>query len=82
MLEVIPRLRQGEAFLPSSCARTKRVLCLNGMWYFMTRESVTPLGPYSTEAEVQRVAMDYVAFAMVANEEMTVRCYQHLADAG
>jgi len=52
------------------------------MWYFMTRESVTPLGPYSTEAEVQRVAMDYVAFAMVANEEMTVRCYQHLADVG
>lgn len=82
MLEVVPSLRQGEAFLPSNCARTKRILCLNGAWYFMTRESVTPLGPYSTEEEVVQVAIDYVAFATVANDEMTSRCYQHLAHAG
>lgn len=82
MLEVVLSLRQGEAFLPSNCARTKRILCLNGVWYFMTRESVTPLGPYNTEEEVVQVAIDYVAFATVANEEMTSRCYQHLAHAG
>ncbi|MCF7980632.1 MAG: DUF6316 family protein [Pseudomonadales bacterium] len=82
MLEVIQNLRQGEGFLPSSCARTKRILCLNGGWYFLTRESTTPLGPYDSKEEVEQIAADFVAFASVANGEMTSRCYEHLAKAG
>lgn len=82
MLEVVHQLREGEAFLPSNCARTKRILCLNGSWYFLTRESTTPLGPYDTREEVEQVAADFVSFAAVANSDMTQRCYAHLAKAG
>ena len=82
MLEVVQNLRRDEGFLPSSCARTKRILCLNGSWYFLTRESATPLGPYTSKEEVEQIAADFVAFAAVANGDMTSRCYEHLAKAG
>lgn len=82
MLEVVEDLRKGEGFLPSNCIRTNRIMCLNGSWYFLTRESATPLGPFPNKAEVVKAAEDYIAFAAVADDEMISRCYEHLAKVG
>ncbi len=82
MLEVVKTLRSGEGYLPSNCARTKRILCLNGEWFFLTRESKTPLGPYADQKQMLAVASDYVSFAAVADNKLVERCFEHLSKAG
>lgn len=82
MLEALKSLRKGESYLPSNCVRTKRIMCLNGEWYFLTRESNTPLGPYQSKKEVVEAAGDYVAFASVADEALISRCYAYLSQTG
>ncbi|MCB1662996.1 MAG: hypothetical protein H6995_07865 [Pseudomonadales bacterium] len=82
MLEALKAMRKRESYLPSNCVRTNRIMCLNGDWYFLTRESCTPLGPYLSKREAAKAALDYVAFAAVADEELISRCYAYLADAG
>lgn len=82
MLEIVQDLRKREQYLPSNCVRTKRLMCLNGDWYFLTRESNEPLGPYSSKREVMKACSDYVAFAMVADQQLIERCYAYLAHTG
>lgn len=55
-------------------------MCLNGDWYFLTRESSTPLGPYESKKAVHKAALDYIAFAAVADEGLISRCYEYLAN--
>ncbi len=82
MLEVVKTLRSDEGYLPSNCVRKKRILCLNGEWFFLTRESRTPLGPFPDQEKVMDIARDYVTFAAVADKAMVTRCFKHLSKAG
>ena len=83
MLEVVKELRDGEAFLPSSCSRTRRVLKINNKWFFLTRESTDPLGPFDTALEAAQAAKDYVEFAALGGKKMAEKYYEYMmSDVG
>lgn len=54
--------------------RSERQVAINGQWFFMTRESPTPKGPFKTR-ETMKSAMSVYVEAMKAN------CSQLEADA-
>ena len=82
MLEVGTDLRSGEAFLPSITARSSRVMKLINSWYFLTRESELPVGPYASAAQAKKAAQQFGDFTSVADPSMTARCYEHLSKTG
>jgi len=82
MIEEVKNLRDGEAFLPSSCSRTRRILKINNKWFFLTRESIDPLGPYETALDAAQAAQEYVEFAAAGGKKMALKYYEYLSNAG
>lgn len=45
------------------CFRSNRFVCINGQWYFQTRESADPVGPFSSKGEAIKASETFLKFA-------------------
>jgi hypothetical protein len=50
--------RQGETDRPHF--RTERIVQVNDRWYFLTRESEEPIGPFGSYNGAEKVVRDYL----------------------
>ncbi len=71
------RLRFGESFLPNS-SRTRRLMKIHKDWFFLTREDVLPLGPFTCKNTALKAATDYAEFALKASPDMLDKLHTHL----
>jgi Domain of unknown function (DUF6316) len=69
--------RKGEE--ESTRFRSARVECLNGQWFFATREGEKMVGPFSSQKEAQKSAESYAKDIEEGGNPLTVMSDQVMA---
>lgn len=61
--------------------RSERLECLNGKWFFSTRESEKLVGPFDTHEQAEKAALAYAQDMSEGKTEVNAMSHQYLNKA-